>query len=135
MPVAGLILVAVRGARAPGVNALTNLACPIAYCLAVGTNPTGGGVVASNVALNPPSDTMLLPADGTTQSGKVTLDSAASDNVAVSSVSYIATGGPDNGTVVSAGCPSLYGWLGQWNTMSVPNGTYTLESSPPTPTG
>ena len=30
--------------------------------------------------------------------------------------------------MISAGFPTIYGWLGQWDTTSVPNGTYTLTS-------
>ena len=31
-------------------------------------------------------------------------------------------------TQVATGAPTLYGWLAVWNTTTVPNGTYTLQS-------
>jgi hypothetical protein len=30
--------------------------------------------------------------------------------------------------VIATGTATLYGWLAEWNTTSVPNGTYTLQS-------
>jgi hypothetical protein len=30
--------------------------------------------------------------------------------------------------VVASGSPTLYGWLANWDTRSVPNGVYTLQS-------
>jgi hypothetical protein len=119
----------VPGVSGTGFASLSTVSCPTASsCSAVGTTFVNGTQEGVIVSLTPPSATMLLPSGGSTQSGKVTLDSAAWDNVAVSSVSYVATGGPDNNTVISAGSPTLYGWLAQWNTTTVPDGTYTIES-------
>ena len=30
--------------------------------------------------------------------------------------------------MIAIATPTYYGWLAQWNTTSVPNGTYTLQS-------
>jgi hypothetical protein len=30
--------------------------------------------------------------------------------------------------VIATATPTYYGWLAQWNTTTVPNGTYTLQS-------
>jgi hypothetical protein len=87
------------------------------------------------LALNPPATTVGLPANGATLSGSLFLDSAASDNLAVTSVSYIATGGQDNATVISGSTPTIVGWLGGWVTTTVPNGTYTLQSVATDPEG
>jgi hypothetical protein len=46
----------------------------------------------------------------------------------VSSVSFELSGGPDNNTQIATATPSVYGWLAHWNTTTVPNGTYTLQS-------
>jgi uncharacterized protein YjbI with pentapeptide repeats len=91
----------------------------------------GGSVTSAPITITvnngPPSTSVLIPSDGASQSGaKALLDASAS--ASVTSVNFELTGGPDNNTVISAGYPTIYGWLGQWNTTSVPNGTYTLQS-------
>jgi hypothetical protein len=128
-PTTPALVPGVSGSLSDQLTGLFGVSCAsVTSCFAVGTTEVNLADEGALVSLTPPSATMLLPPEGTTQSGKVTLDSAASDNVAVSSVNYIATGGPDNATVVSAGSTTLFGWLGQWNTTTVPNGTYTLQS-------
>ena len=49
------------------------------------------------------------------------LDASASANV--TSVSFEISGGTLSDQVISGGPPTIYGWLGQWNTTTVPNGT------------
>ena len=41
---------------------------------------------------------------------------------------YQLTGGTLSDSVIATGTPTLYGWLADWNTETVPNGTYTLQS-------
>ncbi len=93
----------------------------------------GGGVtgVSAPVTLSvnnpPPTTTVIIPATGSTQSGAAAvLDAFVSANV--TSVSYQITGGTLNDQVVAKASPTIYGWVGQWNTTTVPNGTYTLQS-------
>ena len=77
---------------------------------------------------------MIIPSTGATQAGgSAVLDATASSNV--STVSFELTGGALKDQVISGGFPTLYGWLGQWNTVSVPNGTYTLQSVAAYPNG
>jgi uncharacterized protein YjbI with pentapeptide repeats len=74
-----------------------------------------------------PTTTVLIPSNGATQSGTAELlDASASANV--TSVKYELTGGALTDQVISTARPTYYGWLGQWNTTTVPNGTYTLQS-------
>ena len=74
-----------------------------------------------------PTTTVLIPSNGATQSGTAALlDASASANV--TSVKYELTGGTLTDQVVATATPTYYGWLGQWNTTTVPNGTYTLQS-------
>jgi hypothetical protein len=54
------------------------------------------------------------------------LDASASAHV--TSVSFQLTGGPDNRTQIATAQATIYGWIGFWNTTTVPNGTYTLQS-------
>ena len=75
----------------------------------------------------PPTTSVVIPATGSTQSGGTAgLDAFVSANV--TSVSFELTGGTLTNKVISTASPTIFGWVGQWNTTTVPNGTYTLES-------
>jgi hypothetical protein len=85
-----------------------------------------GGV---NITVNNPTPTtsVVIPSNGATQSGTAALlDASASANV--TSVKYELTGGTLTDQVIATATPTYYGWLAQWNTTTVPNGTYTLQS-------
>jgi hypothetical protein len=80
------------------------------------------------------STSVIAPSTGATQSGTAALlDASASGNAyystSVYKLTFVVSGGPSNlsGRVIATGTPTLYGWLGQWNTEAVPNGTYTLK--------
>ena len=74
-----------------------------------------------------PTTTVLIPSNGATQFGTAALlDASASANV--TSVKFELTGGTLSDQVVATATPTYYGWLAQWNTTTVPNGTYTLQS-------
>jgi hypothetical protein len=77
-----------------------------------------------------PSTSVIIPSGGATLSGtQEVLDAKASDPVGVTNVQYELTGGSLNNTVIATGAPSLYGWLASFDTTTVPNGTYALEST------
>lgn len=80
----------------------------------------------------PPTTAVLMPSTGAYVSGaSVTFDASASASygVGISTVQFVLTGGSNNQTVIAAaGGPSLYGYIAAWNSTSVPNGTYTLQS-------
>jgi hypothetical protein len=67
-----------------------------------------------------------VPSDGATVSARQALDAIASPWVA--SAKYELTGGTLNDAVIATATPTFYGWIAQWDTTSVPNGTYTLQS-------
>jgi hypothetical protein len=73
-----------------------------------------------------PSTAVALPANGATLSGGQWLDASASPGT--TKVQFDLTGGTLNDTVISPATPTAYGWLGGFSTMTVPNGTYTLQS-------
>jgi Bacterial Ig-like domain (group 3)/Bacterial Ig domain/Pentapeptide repeats (8 copies) len=76
-----------------------------------------------------PTTSVLIPSDGATISGaKALLDAAASSPVGITSVNYELTGGTLSNHHIAWGTPTLYGYLAQWDTTSVPNGTYTLQT-------
>jgi hypothetical protein len=77
----------------------------------------------------PPAIAVLIPSGGATVSGtKALLDASASSAAGIASVTYEVSGNGLTDQVVATGTPTLYGYLAQWNTTTVPNGTYSLQS-------
>jgi lysophospholipase L1-like esterase len=76
----------------------------------------------------PPTTSVLFPAGGATVSGTAVLDATASDVGYIAGVQFALTGGSLNGTVVGTAVPTIYGYLFELNTTTVPNGSYTLQS-------
>ena len=66
--------------------------------------------------------TNVYTASGTSQ----LLDAAASPSA--SHVQYEITGGTLTDSVIATATPTYYGWLALWNTTTVANGTYALQS-------
>jgi peptidoglycan/LPS O-acetylase OafA/YrhL len=94
-----------------------------------------GGVLAESLPLPHargfilvprPTTTVLVPANGTTLSGRRPLDAIATGNVA--SVRFEVTGGTLRHHVISGSELTKAGWIVDWNTTTVPNGTYMLQS-------
>jgi hypothetical protein len=76
----------------------------------------------------PPTTSIVIPSNGATLSGTATLDASASDNVKVSRVEFRLTGGSSNNALIGTATPTQLGWIAQWDTTTVPNGAYTLNS-------
>jgi hypothetical protein len=72
------------------------------------------------------STTVLIPANSTTVSGLQVLDASASPGATKVTFEISEVGGYQG--VVGTAAPTLYGWLVQWNTTTVDNGTYALQS-------
>jgi uncharacterized protein YjbI with pentapeptide repeats len=88
---------------------------------------TTGSPITVTVNNPAPTTTVTIPSTGATQSGTAALlDASASANV--TSVKFELTGGTLTDQAVATATPTYYGWLAQWNTTTVPNGTYTLQS-------
>jgi uncharacterized protein YjbI with pentapeptide repeats len=82
--------------------------------------------ITVTVDIPSPSTTVLIPSAGATQSGTTALlDALSAGNVPA--VGFQVTG-PGLSRFVATGTLTLYGWLAEWNTTSVPNGTYTVQS-------
>ncbi len=93
---------------------------------AAGLSAYSSGVTVT-VDNPPPTTTILVPSGGSTVKGDaVALDASASSGV--SKVSYELTGGSLTDSVIASAAPTEYGWLAEWNSQSVPDGTYTLQS-------
>jgi hypothetical protein len=92
---------------------------------AVFTNAFGSAT--SNAAtMSLASTSVVLPANGATEAGQQLLDASASSGA--TQVQYELSGGSLSNQVIATATPTIYGWLAPWNTTSVPNGTYTLQS-------
>jgi hypothetical protein len=76
---------------------------------------------------NPPTTSVLIPSNGATLSGSTTLDASASN---ANSVQFWLFGGSYGFSGHSVGTATLteYGWLYNWNSSTVPNGSYALLS-------
>jgi outer membrane protein assembly factor BamB len=71
---------------------------------------------------------VLAPSSGAFLAGGQWLDASASGNSGVSRVEFHLTGGTLNDALIATATPSYYGWLAGWDTTTVPDGTYTLQS-------
>jgi hypothetical protein len=90
----------------------------------------GGSAFSSGISVtvsNPPTTSVLVPSNGATLSGSTLLDASASN---ATSVEFRLFGGSYgyNAPVICTATPTYYGWLCNWNTTTVPNGTYFLVS-------
>ncbi len=74
------------------------------------------------------STRVLRPANGATLSGTADLDATATAWVSVAKVEFLLTDGTRHITVIGRGLLTPYGWLATWDTTSVANGTYTVQS-------
>ncbi len=78
---------------------------------------------------SPPVTAVIIPsANGSLSGTAATLDATATDGSSITKVEFDLTGGALNSTLIATATPTQYGWLAQWNSTSVPNGTYTLQS-------
>jgi hypothetical protein len=93
---------------------------------AVFANSAGAATTTAATITVTPATSVTLPAMGATVSGSTAFD--ASSSPGVTSVIYELTGGGLNQAVIATGTPTLYGWLTRWDSTSVPNGTYTVQS-------
>ena len=76
-----------------------------------------------------PTTSVLIPSSGASVSGsQVILDASASLNVGVNQVQFSLTGGSLNNAIIATATPTPYGWIASWDSATVPNGTYTLQS-------
>ena len=80
----------------------------------------------------PPSTKVILPSNGATLSGTTALDATASN---ATKVEFRLFGSPYYGLLLGTAVPTYYGWIYQWNTTRVPNGSYVLASEAYNSTG
>ena len=80
-----------------------------------------------------PTTTVVLPSNNATVSGSQNLGATASSGVA--QVQFEVTGGIENDDVIATATLSNGQWSAAWNSLTVPNGTYTLQSVAASPGG
>jgi peptidoglycan/LPS O-acetylase OafA/YrhL len=77
----------------------------------------------------PPMTSVSVPSTGASVSGThVVLDAIASGNFVVTKVEFRLTGGSLKNALIATGSLGYYGWLAKWNSTTVPDGMYTLQS-------
>ena len=85
--------------------------------------------VPISIAVDNPMTSVLIPSAGATVSGTSTrLDASASSPPGIASVVFELSGGTLSDQVIAKGTATIYGWLNEWNTTTVANGSYTLQS-------
>ena len=72
--------------------------------------------------------TVTLPSSGSTVHGRQYLDVGVSTQFDVTKVDYVLSGPGRDDAVFAVGRQSKYGWLGRWDTSTVPDGSYTIEA-------
>ena len=97
------------------------MSCALILTAAIGILPI------QDASASPPSTTIGIPTNNYTVSGTSQLLDAAT-SPAASRVQYEITGGTLSDSVIAIAIPTYFGWLAQWNTTKVPNGTYSLQS-------
>ena len=72
---------------------------------------------------NPPTTSIIVPANGAQVQGSAIVDATASN---ATSVRFLVFGGGYWGQVIGTATPTLYGWIYVWNTKTVPDASYIL---------
>ena len=94
---------------------------------AVFTNYVGSATsAAATITVTPPTTAVVLPSNNASVTGNAVLDAVASSGV--TKVQYQLTGGTLSNALIATATPTIYGWLASWNSTTVPNGQYTLQS-------
>ena len=93
---------------------------------------SSGGLTGTSLGISvtvnnsPPTISVALPSKNATVSGIQYLDAAASPGV--TQVQFELSGNGLSDEVVGTATPTIYGWIAAFDTTSVLNGTYTLNS-------
>lgn len=103
----------------------------VVVSLAVAIVGIGIAIKALRQTSTPPSTipaaAVIFPSSGATVSGTTSFD-ARSLSSTVTAVSFVATGGTLRGAQITASKLSVAGWVGQWDTSTVSNGTYKVSA-------
>jgi hypothetical protein len=95
---------------------------------AVNAYGTASQTLSITVSATAPTTSVLAPANGATVTGTSNLDATAASASGISKVEFHLTGGTYNQTLIGTATATIYGYILSWNSTTVPNGTYTLQS-------
>ncbi len=99
---------------------------------AVATDAAGTHAVSAGVLLtvdnHPLATQVLLPAGGSIEHGSVVLDASSTGRNDVVGTVFVLDGSGGGPTMIADGVLTPYGWIAQWNSATVPDGTYQLFS-------
>ena len=76
----------------------------------------------------PPVSTVIVPSNGAVVRGDQVLYATASAPYGVTRVDYIVTGGTLHEGVIGAARQGFYGWILRWDSVTVADGSYRLQS-------
>ena len=93
-----------------------------------GNNTDTSTAITVTVSNHPPVTAVLIPSSGARLGSHRTPRRGRLKRLRHRLVSFEVTGGALTDQVVATATPTYYGWLAQWNTTTVPNGTYSLQS-------
>jgi hypothetical protein len=94
---------------------------------AVFTNTDGMATSNAVTITVAPTSTVTIPSNSATVAGtRVVLDAGTSPGA--NSVLYQLSGEGLTNQVIATGTPTIFGWLATWDSTTVPNGAYTLQS-------
>ena len=82
-----------------------------------------------------PTTHLVQPANGAVLHGVSILGATEADHYGEATVEFVVRSSGQPPTIVSKGGKIYYGWLGAWDTRTVPNGTYFLRSVATGPDG
>ena len=71
---------------------------------------------------------VIKPANGANLTGTAVLDAKGTAWVGVRKVDFLLTQGTQRGNLIAEGQLTFFGWVAKWNTASVANGRYSLQS-------
>jgi hypothetical protein len=71
---------------------------------------------------------VILPRNGSILHGRLYLDVSVSDQFDIRKVEYVLSGPGIDGISFAKGYRTNYGWIGGWNSATVPDGRYTIEA-------
>ena len=83
----------------------------------------------------PPTTSLVNPTAGKTLRDSVFLVATASDSFGITKVQFIVSGNDRGPQIISQGTATPFGWLGGWNTRTVPDGVYSIRSVADSPGG
>ena len=118
-----------RGVRGPGRNERVTI--ERTKFVSLSTDVAGNASYSANISItldNPtPTTAVLIPSGGAKVSGtSYLLDASASANVTY--VTFELSSSTLRLQTIATAIPTYYGWIAQWNSTSIPDGTYSLQS-------